>query len=128
MAGQEVLTTDGPHRVEHGWIGHALWAQLILDHGFTGGCKIGDRALNRHDCYMPIIHLKIKLALIGSGGPSQPPFIETLMRPAGVDRQRTRPPKRLLSPARWRSGYAEDCKSLHAGSIPARASIPQVQN
>src|SRR5215207_4887913 len=25
-------------------------------------------------------------------------------------------------PARWRSGYAEDCKSLHAGSIPARAS------
>ena len=24
--------------------------------------------------------------------------------------------------ARWRSGYAEDCKSLHAGSIPARAS------
>ena len=27
-------------------------------------------------------------------------------------------------PARWRSGYAEDCKSLHAGSIPARASIP----
>src|SRR5690606_33858916 len=28
------------------------------------------------------------------------------------------------SAARWRSGYAEDCKSLHAGSIPARASIP----
>ena len=26
--------------------------------------------------------------------------------------------------ARWRSGYAEDCKSLYAGSIPARASIP----
>ena len=25
--------------------------------------------------------------------------------------------------ARWRSGDAEDCKSLHAGSIPARASI-----
>ena len=24
--------------------------------------------------------------------------------------------------ARWRSGDAEDCKSLHAGSIPARAS------
>ena len=30
--------------------------------------------------------------------------------------------KTPLSPARWRSGYAEDCKSLHAGSIPARAS------
>src|SRR5262249_40304940 len=29
----------------------------------------------------------------------------------------------LAFPARWRSGYAEDCKSLHAGSIPARASI-----
>ena len=28
------------------------------------------------------------------------------------------------SSARWRSGYAEDCKSLHAGSIPARASTP----
>lgn len=25
--------------------------------------------------------------------------------------------------ARWRSGDAEDCKSLYAGSIPARASI-----
>ena len=24
--------------------------------------------------------------------------------------------------ARWESGYPEDCKSLHAGSIPARAS------
>ena len=23
--------------------------------------------------------------------------------------------------ARWRSGYARDCKSLNAGSIPARA-------
>ena len=37
--------------------------------------------------------------------------------------------------ARWRSGYAEDCKSLHAGSIPARASkilfgdvCPQLKN
>ncbi len=26
--------------------------------------------------------------------------------------------------ARWRSGYATDCKSGYAGSIPARASIP----
>lgn len=25
--------------------------------------------------------------------------------------------------ARWQNGYAEDCKSLYAGSIPARASI-----
>lgn len=25
-------------------------------------------------------------------------------------------------PARWRSGDAEDCKSLHPGSIPGRAS------
>ena len=24
--------------------------------------------------------------------------------------------------ARWQSGYAEDCKSLYVGSIPARAS------
>ncbi len=29
----------------------------------------------------------------------------------------------VVSEARWRSGDAEDCKSLHAGSIPARASI-----
>ena len=27
------------------------------------------------------------------------------------------------APARWQSGYAEDCKSLYVGSIPARASI-----
>jgi hypothetical protein len=26
------------------------------------------------------------------------------------------------SPASWRSGYAEDCKSLHPGSIPGEAS------
>ena len=25
--------------------------------------------------------------------------------------------------ASWRSGYAEDCKSLHPGSIPGEASI-----
>jgi hypothetical protein len=27
------------------------------------------------------------------------------------------------SEAWWRSGYAEDCKSLHPGSIPGQASI-----
>jgi hypothetical protein len=36
--------------------------------------------------------------------------------------QKAKPPTCGV-PARWRSGYAEDCKSLHAGSIPARASI-----
>ena len=30
--------------------------------------------------------------------------------------------------ARWRSGYAEDCKSLHAGSIPARASTSRFRH
>ena len=29
--------------------------------------------------------------------------------------------------ARWQSGYAEDCKSLYVGSIPARASSFLVQ-
>ena len=28
----------------------------------------------------------------------------------------------FLKMARWQNGYAEDCKSLYAGSIPARAS------
>src|SRR5690349_21857755 len=37
----------------------------------------------------------------------------------GADACIAAPPKRG---ARWRSGHAEDCKSLHAGSIPARAS------
>ena len=33
---------------------------------------------------------------------------------------------RAASPAAsWRSGYAEDCKSLHPGSIPGEASIPR---
>ena len=27
-----------------------------------------------------------------------------------------------MSEASWRSGYAEDCKSLHPGSIPGEAS------
>jgi hypothetical protein len=35
---------------------------------------------------------------------------------------RPRAKARASPAARWRSGYAEDCKSLHAGSIPARAS------
>ena len=35
---------------------------------------------------------------------------------------KTKKLKRFSYLARWRSGYAEDCKSLHAGSIPARAS------
>jgi len=29
---------------------------------------------------------------------------------------------RLALSASWRSGYAEDCKSLHPGSIPGEAS------
>jgi hypothetical protein len=29
----------------------------------------------------------------------------------------------LAASASWRSGYAEDCKSLHPGSIPGEASI-----
>ena len=33
------------------------------------------------------------------------------------------PLRRLARTASWRSGYAEDCKSLYAGSIPAEASI-----
>jgi hypothetical protein len=42
-----------------------------------------------------------------------------------LTRGRSSPQGRLQAlPARWRSGYAEDCKSLHAGSIPARASTP----
>jgi hypothetical protein len=28
-----------------------------------------------------------------------------------------------MPPARWQSGYAEDCKSSYIGSIPVRASI-----
>ena len=30
--------------------------------------------------------------------------------------------------ASWRSGYAEDCKSLHPGSIPGEASILKLSN
>ncbi len=29
----------------------------------------------------------------------------------------------MVAPAWWQSGYAEDCKSLYAGSIPTQASI-----
>ena len=32
----------------------------------------------------------------------------------------------MLTEARWRSCDADDCKSLHAGSIPARASTHNV--
>ena len=39
----------------------------------------------------------------------------------------------IFGMASWRNGYAEDCKSLHPGSIPGEASssifypIPRVQ-
>jgi hypothetical protein len=41
------------------------------------------------------------------------------------------PPRRThiaAAEASWRSGYAEDCKSLHPGSIPGEASnfSPQI--
>src|SRR5437868_14088473 len=41
---------------------------------------------------------------------------------AGLDGQAKLGESPAPTRARWRSGYAEDCKSLHAGSIPARAS------
>ena len=37
------------------------------------------------------------------------------------------PPISALREARWRSGYVGDCKSPHAGSIPARASTSSFQ-
>ena len=33
-----------------------------------------------------------------------------------------------VATASWRSGYAEDCKSLHPGSIPGEASIFDFRN
>jgi hypothetical protein len=83
---------------------------------------------------MPLTHLKFKLNLRECTGRRMWWLISASATLAnrhsskdqgmdGLDQMRTVAPKRALSPARWRSGYAEDCKSLHAGSIPARASI-----
>ena len=60
------------------------------------------------------------------GGPRQAAaaFMAPSLGPAPVDSQ-AKAAHLARAAARWRSGYAEDCKSLHAGSIPARASIPQ---
>ena len=33
------------------------------------------------------------------------------------------PPIRVTAEARWQSGYAADCNSVYAGSIPTLASI-----
>ena len=71
------------------------------------------------------------------GGPLLPADIGPANRhsskdePTGSKGLTRRAPSRQsasLSPARWRSGYAEDCKSLHAGSIPARASTSQLRS
>src|SRR5690606_17084163 len=39
-----------------------------------------------------------------------------------------RQPPRGASPAWWQSGYAADCKSAYAGSIPTQASISVAGN
>src|SRR5687768_14711407 len=80
-------------------------------------------------CKSPAVRSKRRASALGGG------------RAAGGDRDRVRLRTRAsargqrqkvvdlagrrgtsAAAARWRSGYAEDCKSLHAGSIPARAS------
>src|SRR5205085_7729104 len=120
VARQKIFTRDFPHRLEHSWIGDALRPQLALDHRFTGSGEIGDWALNRHSCYMPIIHLEFKLALIDSRRARQPPFIERLHRGRGVDRKRTLAPKRLLLPgpmAEWlRRGLQILARRFDSGS------------
>ncbi len=37
--------------------------------------------------------------------------------------ERHLPPLRMTAEARWQSGYAADCNSVYAGSIPTLASI-----
>ena len=39
---------------------------------------------------------------------------------------RLQPGQTRAGEASWRSGYAEDCKSLHPGSIPGEASKANV--
>jgi hypothetical protein len=60
---QEALALDCAHRIEHQRIGHALRPQLVFDHRETGRQEIGDRGLDGHRCYMPVIHLKFKPVL-----------------------------------------------------------------
>ena len=51
-------------------------------------------------------------------------LLETaLPEPAARTGVAGRAPRGGATEASWRSGYAEDCKSLHPGSIPGEASI-----
>ena len=60
VARQELLARHGRHRLEHGGIAHALRPQLAFDHRGARSGEIGNRGVNRHCCYMPLIHLEFK--------------------------------------------------------------------
>src|SRR4051812_45301238 len=75
---------------------------------------------------MLLIHLKFNLLISAVGNPANRHSSKDQPTNAGLDHRLTLRPKHAALPARWRSGYAEDCKSLHAGSIPARASTHPV--
>ena len=49
------------------------------------------------------------------------PLLET--RPPGLSAKPRTALRAVIAMASWRSGYAEDCKSLYGGSIPSEASI-----
>ena len=55
--------------------------------------------------------MPVEVAMPGCGGARLVVIALSLKRPGRFRRK-----------ASWRSGYAEDCKSLHPGSIPGEAS------
>ena len=57
--------------------------------------------------------MPVEVAMPGCGGARLVVIALSLKRPGRFRRK-----------ASWRSGYAEDCKSLHPGSIPGEASTP----
>ena len=94
---KKALAFDRRHGVQHHGIGHALRPELVLDHRAAGRRKIWNRTLHGHSCYMPVIHLKFKLALIGRFAGRQPSLVERRTAVCSM-----RPTERGLSPSRAR--------------------------
>jgi hypothetical protein len=68
VARQKLFTLYATHCGSNGRVGDTLGPQLALDHGFACCGEIGNGTVNGHDCYMPLIHLKFKLARATAAG------------------------------------------------------------
>ena len=98
---------------DQGGIVHPVGTQLAVDHGPPLGGELGHPASSgsSRDRGIPAL----PSSYTNSSLATQRPLRRSPSSPNGVKGRRH-------APARWESGYPADCKSVHSGSNPLRAS------